>query len=110
MAKALQKIAGILEQSHSTNPLRLSAALSNGKQIWAFRYLTDKQSPSLYFGCPHTHHEVSNRPANAINLNQLTTTPSKPFDDDGDHWTQVEEGKVVFGDQGKVQVEDLPII
>ena len=110
MARALQKITGILKRSQSTDPLRLSAALSDGKQIWAFRYSTDQQSPSLYFGSPDTH-DSSTKPSSSASSPYIANTiSSEPFDDDSEHWTQVEEGKVVIWDRGRVCIENLPVI
>ncbi len=41
---ALMKRAGVAE------PLRFAAALSDGEQVWAFRYSSDNRPPTLYIG------------------------------------------------------------
>jgi len=52
MSLALEKVQKILEKYQSSDPLRLSAALSDGKSIWAFHYCSDHTSPSLFYGTP----------------------------------------------------------
>jgi predicted glutamine amidotransferase len=64
--------------------MRISCALTNGKEIWAFRYSSDDQSPSMYFGSPHTR-------AKEEGLNSITTIASEPSDSDATHWFRVEE-------------------
>lgn len=89
MKRAIEKIS-ILQKAHeATEPLRLSAALSDGKSIWAFRYSSDYQSPSLFYGTPDLHNKKSHSKL-------INTIASEPFDDDADHWMPVEESKVVL--------------
>ena len=59
-------------------------AVTDGKDIWAFRYSSDDQSPSMYFGSPHTR-------ASGDGLNSITTIASEPSDSDAAHWFKVEE-------------------
>jgi glutamine amidotransferase len=49
MAAAVARFEA-LSRRHGTTPhMRLSAALSDGQAIWAFRYATDDQAPSLFY-------------------------------------------------------------
>jgi len=100
MTEALAKVCKLMDVRGSTEPLRLSAALSDGKSIWAFRFSTDKQSPSLFYGAPDTYSK--NKSDGAI-----TTIASEPFDDDMSHWTRVEESKVVLWKNGAVSISTL---
>lgn len=59
-------------------------ALTNGQDMWAFRYSSDDQSPSLYYGAPHTR-------ASEKGLHPITTIASEPSDSDAAHWFKVEE-------------------
>ena len=98
--KALEKVIALLEANGATEPLRLSAALSDGKSIWAFRYSSDRQSPSLFYGTPDLHKKQAQSKV-------INTIASEPFDDDSDHWTSVGESKVVLWKNKAVSISPL---
>jgi len=102
VAKALEKVTTLLEARGAKEPLRLSAALSDGKSIWAFRHSSDRQSPSLFFGTPDTYRKSKY-------LGAVTTIASEPFDDDMSHWTAVEESRVILWKNGAVSVSPLSL-
>ncbi|MFN6100391.1 MAG: class II glutamine amidotransferase, partial [Burkholderiales bacterium] len=80
----LRDVTKIMERHQADEPMRISCALSNGREIWAFRYSSDDQSPSMYFGSPHTR-------ASDTGTNPITTIASEPSDSDAAHWFKVEE-------------------
>jgi glutamine amidotransferase len=105
MSRALEKVSRILQREQSQDPLRLTAALSDGKSIWAFRYSSDNMSPSLFYGNPSTlEHRSSNK-----NHNLVSTIASEPFDDEEDHWVEVCESSYLHWDAGKVVVNRIQI-
>jgi glutamine amidotransferase len=94
MELTLRDVARIMDKHTSDEPMRISCALTNGKDIWAFRYSSDDQSPSMYFGSPHTR-------ASEPGSNPITTIASEPSDFDASHWFAVEERHGVhWTDQG----------
>jgi predicted glutamine amidotransferase len=96
MSKAVAKVLKVMEKNGSTDPLRISAALSDGKSIWAFRFSSDRQSPSLYYGTPDTHSGVSD-------TGLVSTIASEPFDDEEDgSWAGVCEGSALHWMNGHV--------
>ena len=102
MSLALEKVQKILEKYQSSDPLRLSAALSDGKSIWAFRHSSDHTSPSLFYGTPDTH-------GDHIKTGAVSTIASEPFDDHLDHWVEVEESSYLSWIDGKVLVNKLQL-
>ena len=80
----LRDVGKIMEKQRSDEPMRISCALTNGQEIWAFRYSSDDQSPSMCFGSPHTR--VSEDSSHTI-----TTIASEPSDSEAAHWFKVEE-------------------
>ena len=80
----LRDVTKIMEKHNSDDPMRISCALTNGKEMWAFRYSSDNQSPSMYFGSPHTR-------AVEEGSNPITTIASEPSDSEAAHWFKVEE-------------------
>jgi len=73
-----------MDKHSSDEPMRISCALTDGKQMWAFRYSSDDQSPSMFYGSPHTR-------ASTTSSNLITTIASEPSDSDSAHWFKVEE-------------------
>ena len=102
MTLAIEKVQRILESNKSSDPLRVSAALSDGKSIWGFRYSTDNQSPSLFYGTPDTHETH-------VKDGAISTIASEPFDDDLDHWIEVQESSYITWTDGKVAINKLSI-
>ena len=102
LSKAIKKILKILDQNNSTDPLRLSAALSDGKSIWAFRFSSDNQSPSLFYGTPDTHMRHKNP-------DLVNTIASEPFDDDLDHWMSVDESHFIHWQRGSISTHQFHI-
>ena len=102
MTLALKKVGEILERHESGDPLRLTAALSDGKSIWAFRHSTDNNSPSLFYGTPDTH-EIP------LKAGHVSTIASEPFDDHLDHWVEVQESSYIIWKEGQVSVNVLSI-
>jgi glutamine amidotransferase len=97
MSKAVRKVMDVMKGNGSTNPLRISAALSDGKSIWAFRFSSDKQSPSLYYGIPDAHLHIDG--------NSVSTIASEPLDDGEDgHWAGVCEDSVLHWKDGLVSL------
>ena len=84
MNETLRDISRVMDKNKAVEPMRISCALTNGKEMWAFRYSSDDQSPSMYFGSPHTRsHELSTNPINTI--------ASEPSDSQESHWFKVDE-------------------
>ena len=96
MNLALGHIVKLMAQHHVSEPLRLSAACSNGQQIWGFRYSSDHQSPSLYYGTPTTH-------AKKHFQGQINTIASEPLDDQASHWCAVPENTGLVWTQGRIE-------
>ena len=74
----------IMERHKAQEPLRISLAVTNGSEIWAFRYSSDQQSPSLYAGAPNTR-------AMEKSENDINTIASEPSDTDPSRWFKVAE-------------------
>ena len=102
ISSALAIVKDILQTNQTVDPLRFSAALSDGQSIWAFRYSTDNASPSLFYGSPDNHEMQTQEGV-------VSTIASEPFDDHMDHWTEVDECSYLRWTNGAVQVDRLNI-
>jgi glutamine amidotransferase len=103
ITKAIEIALFVMGKSAEQDPLRFSAALSNGESIWAFRFSSDGQSPSLFYGAPELN-KVKHAGKNFI-----STIASEPFDDQLDHWVGIEESSYLHWHNGKVEVRRLVI-
>ncbi len=102
MRKSIRKVLKIMNQIGNAEPLRISASCTDGKKIWAFRFSSDHQSPTLYYGSPKTHAEVFFK-------DQINTISSEPSDNDADHWHTVDEDSYIVWSKGRVEVLKLEI-
>jgi glutamine amidotransferase len=93
LTRALSKILHIQKRANVAEPTRISAALSDGKSIWALRYSSDSSSPTMYVGAPF---------GSADEDSSITTIASEPFDTQDDHWRAVEEGTFLHVADGAV--------
>ncbi len=86
--KTLRKIVESTQEAGLEENLHFSAALTNGQDIYAFRYSRDKKDPSLYYTID----------------NESVVIVSEPLDLDADTiWHEVEHNSVVKT-QGKNEV------
>lgn len=93
MARAIGIVRGLMEEAKIERPFRMSAALSNGKQIAAYRWSSDGHSPSLYTACDRTigsfmHHQDK--------LVDATIILSEPLDDALNTWGEIDDGKMLL--------------
>lgn len=107
MARAVARILAVMARHEGRpagdapgpgvdEPLRMSAALTDGQTIWAFRYSSDAQSPTLYYGSPQTR---SREPAPD---GEIHTIASEPSDDRISHWHVVDEAHSLRWSNGRV--------
>ena len=76
--------------------MRISCALTNGKEMWAFRYSSDDRSPSMYFGSPQTR-------SSTLAANTINTIASEPSDSDASHWFKVDERQGIYWANGHIE-------
>ena len=65
MQGVLQDTQALMTGLDIAEPLRFAAALSDGRQLLAFRFATDNQPPSLYVGRCADGHIVASEPLDA---------------------------------------------
>lgn len=49
VAATLSKVRDFMQQAGVSEPLRFTAALTNGEHLWAFRWASDAKPPTLYW-------------------------------------------------------------
>ena len=86
---ALRHALRLMDRHKAQEPLRVSLAVTNGAEIWAFRYSSDQQSPSLYGGAPTTR-------ALEQGDHHIHTIASEPTDTDPSRWFKVPEATGLY--------------
>jgi len=91
-ARTLSRLRQMVNQDGNRDPLRFTAALADGRNLYAFRYAVNDQANSLYF----------RESAEGIVI------VSEPLDRDHENWTEVPENCVVAARSGR-PAEILPL-
>lgn len=105
---ALRRMVGRVEalriQYDIEAPFKITAALSDGKQIFAIRYSTDRDSNTLFHSRnPHALEEVINLAPGQDPEGVLVL--SEPLDKVSEHWQEVPEATFLRTQMGKVILE-----
>ena len=79
MGKSLGFVEGEMQKADIDEPLRFTAALSDGDRLFAFRYSTDDMAPTLYHSC-------TEKPCHG---GGSLTVVSEPLDTDRKRWTAI---------------------
>ncbi len=86
MARTLHEVRGLMKHAAIEEPLRLTAAFTNGSCIWAYRWASDDRPPSLYYR----------------ELPEGVIIASEPTDDRRQGWREVPKGMVLLVRSGSV--------
>lgn len=78
---------------HKKEPHRITCALSDGKSIYAFRYSTDRRSPTLYVG------KELDAGGSVI--------ASEPLENNGTRWTAIPDGTLVSLSQDELVYDKI---
>lgn len=91
--KTIEQIRALMKKHSITSPLRVTAAASDGENIYALRYSNDPYPPSLYYAC-----ETKNQSETSC------LVLSEPLDHTPDHWIEVPPSSLLVSNGGEVQV------
>ena len=78
----------------SDKPTRIAAVLSDGSRLYALRYSSDTNSPSLYYG---------------NHLDGGVVVASEPIDNDSEKWNPVDESSLIIADHSKVASHSIVV-
>ena len=97
------QILEIMAKSGTDEPFRMTAAISDGDRIYALRYSSDCQSPTLYYGTGGAINVYNGR----VEFSKGDTAAlvlSEPLDDQLDDWTEIPDGHLLEACGGIVAV------
>jgi glutamine amidotransferase len=93
MRRTLRDILRLQARHGGGEPLRFSAALTDGTTIRAFRFSSDHQSPTLVYGTR----------AGGDGDGIVDIIASEPFDDRAMRWAEVAEGEAIAWHDGQIE-------
>ena len=106
MERMVAHVERLRQDSGIAEPITLSAAVSNGRQLYAVRYSSNADSPTLY----HSRH------LNALRVidgtyerlpDAAVVVLSEPLDELAEHWEAVPESSFVTVERGTTTVESF---
>ena len=102
MEQACREVLRVMQRSGVDEPLRISLAVTDGQEVWAFRFSSDGHSPTLFYGTPQTRGE-------STDADVIHTIASEPSDSQADHWRAVSESSGVHWTSGKITAFSLQL-
>lgn len=92
--RTVAEIESVMKAAGIEAPLRMTAAASDGEHIYAVRYASDGQSPSLFYG----HRAFADATPDGSEVVVL----SEPLDSEVKHWVEVPDARILVAGRGTV--------
>ena len=104
--RMIARVESARRQFKVEEAFRMTVALSDGCQLWAARYQSDGDGPSLY----HTSHQAAVQGATGQDAqmeSEATIIVSEPLDEVSSHWIEVPGHSLLQACPGEVRVRPL---
>jgi glutamine amidotransferase len=101
--KTIAMILPAMDEAGITEPLRITAAATDGEQIFAIRYSSDRQAPSLFYG--HTSFTGVDGDVDKGAVIIL----SEPLDSESGKWVEIPEGQFAVVGGGAVSIAPFAV-
>lgn len=101
-AATVEQVTGMMARVGTEDPFRMTAALTDGQSVYALRYASDDQAPTLYYGCGVAV-DGDGGPL-FRDGEQSILVISEPLDDDSLHWIAVPQRRLLTAGDGAVSV------
>jgi predicted glutamine amidotransferase len=108
LKKTISQVLELMAKFEIDEPFRMTAAISEGDRIYALRYSSDNQSPTLYYGSGGTIH-VKDGGVVFSKGNSVALILSEPLDGQLEDWVEIPEGHFLEADGGIVSVKPFHI-
>jgi predicted glutamine amidotransferase len=95
LTKTIGQILRVMDRARVAEPFRMTAAVSDGRSIYALRYSSDAKSPTLYYGTGST---VEIRDDAAVRFtpgDAAVLVLSEPLDESPDGWIDIPEAHIL---------------
>jgi glutamine amidotransferase len=101
LRRTVAEIEVMMAEHGIAEPLRMTAAVSDGRALWAVRYASDAAAPSLFFCTGERFYDPAHgfRP---VPGDGSVLVLSEPLDEAEDWWREVPQDFALFADGGDV--------
>lgn len=105
---ALARAAGFVQATMATHgitePLRLTAAATDGARVIAVRYSSDRASPTLFYGAAASVRDADGQSCLEAGADDGVVVLSEPLDAALVNWTAVPEGHALTLADGRIEI------
>ena len=108
LARTVNEVLEVMKTSGTDEPVRMTAAVADGERVYALRYSSDKQSPTLYYGTGGAI-RVENRCVEFSAGDEAALVLSEPLDAGLDDWIEIPEGHILTASGGFVEVSPFRV-
>jgi glutamine amidotransferase len=105
LARAIDIVEGARLANSISEPFLLTAAFCDGETIYAVRYASEGNAPTLYYACGVPLSKIADNVAEP--LARAIMILSEPLDPETDGWVEVPAGRVVIAGDGAVSIARL---
>lgn len=103
--RTIAQVLGVMEAAGVEEAFTMTAAASDGKVVYALRYASDGEAPSLFYGCGTRPQCDEGIPV--ADTEDSILILSEPLDHDESHWNQVPESHVLVAGGGGVAIQAM---
>ena len=103
VGRTVARIEVAMAAADSKEPLRLTAAFTDGRHVYAIRYSSDHASPTLFYGCAGGVRGHDGRCTDEASGESILIL-SEPLDTAQERWTAVEEGHLLIAEGNEVRL------
>jgi glutamine amidotransferase len=108
MSATIADIEGMMAAGGCGGAFRMTVAASNGERIIAYRYSSDRASPSLFYIqgealAERISHDCGDCGGDAV------LVVSEPLDDDTADWTEVPDAHMLIAQEGEITLTPLAL-
>jgi len=108
LTRTVEQVLEVMARSGTDEPLRMTAAIADGNRIYALRYSSDNQSPTLFYGTGGAI-RVNNRRVEFKDGDKAALVLSEPLDAQIDGWIEIPEGHILEARGGIVDVSPFQL-
>ncbi len=105
--RTIAQVLGVMARAGVEESLTMTAAVSDGKAVYALRYASAGATPSLYYGCG-ARPNCAKGGAAAESQDSILIL-SEPLDHDEAQWNPVPDSHVLIAGQGGVAVKPFEV-
>ncbi len=103
-AAAVALVEGAMAANGVAEPLRLTCAATDGERIWALRYATDREAPSLFWGSGEGIRMADGSACGGGADARSLLILSEPLDGESAHWRAVPDSHFLVAADGDVAI------